>query len=201
MSKSFSISDVPDLTTKQMVEVDREMIEDYRIELIQMMENAGRNLAHLTRTRFLDGDPRGRPVVVLAGGGGRRRGAGRCPAAVETGSNVTVLLGQAAPKMTPVPGHQHDILDRMGVRIVPDAIPSAAPPPAVVLDGLIGYSLVKAPFGRIAELICRRYQRPAWALRARAAWSSRRADIRARRHRPDRLSRPAFTRSKRRPRS
>ena len=60
MPKAFSVSDVPDLTTEQMVEVDRAMIEDYRIELIQMMENAGRNLAHLARTRFLDGDPRGR---------------------------------------------------------------------------------------------------------------------------------------------
>jgi hypothetical protein len=31
-----------------MIEVDRAMIEDYHIDLIQMMENAGRNLAHLT---------------------------------------------------------------------------------------------------------------------------------------------------------
>lgn len=40
--------------TAQMVEVDRAMIEDYRIELIQMMENAGRNLAHLARMRFAE---------------------------------------------------------------------------------------------------------------------------------------------------
>lgn len=39
--------EIPYLTTEQMVEVDRAMIEDYRIELIQMMESAGRNLAHL----------------------------------------------------------------------------------------------------------------------------------------------------------
>ena len=42
---------------EQMIEVDRAMIEDYGIELIQMMENAGRNLAHLARERFLDGNP------------------------------------------------------------------------------------------------------------------------------------------------
>ena len=40
---------VPWLNTDQMIEVDRAMTEDYRIELIQMMENAGRNLAHLAR--------------------------------------------------------------------------------------------------------------------------------------------------------
>jgi hypothetical protein len=33
---------VPDLTTEQMIEVDRAMIEDFHIELIQMMENAWR---------------------------------------------------------------------------------------------------------------------------------------------------------------
>ena len=33
-------SGIPDLTTRQLVEVDRAMIETYRIELIQMMENA-----------------------------------------------------------------------------------------------------------------------------------------------------------------
>ena len=155
MPKAFSVSDVPDLTTEQMVEVDRAMIEDYRIELIQMMENAGRNLAHLARTRFLDGDPRGRPVLALAGGGGNGGGALVAARRLSNwGANVTVVLGQAPSKMTPVPGHQFDILSRMGVRIVADAMPPAAPSPAVVLDGLIGYSLAGAPFGRIAELIC-----------------------------------------------
>ena len=33
--------EIPYLTTEQMIEVDRAMMEDFRIELIQMMENAG----------------------------------------------------------------------------------------------------------------------------------------------------------------
>ena len=154
MSRVFNISGVPNLTTEQMVEVDRLMIEDYRIELIQMMENAGRNLAHLARIRFLDGDPRGRPVVAVAGGGGNGGGALVAIRRLSNwGANVTVVLGQPVQKMTPVPSHQLDILRRMGVRIVVDGIPPANPPPAVVLDGLIGYSLRGAPFGRTAELI------------------------------------------------
>ncbi|RME57360.1 NAD(P)H-hydrate epimerase, partial [Candidatus Parcubacteria bacterium] len=36
---------IPALTTEQMREVDRAMIEDYHIQLIQMMENAGLQLA------------------------------------------------------------------------------------------------------------------------------------------------------------
>ena len=109
---------MPDLTTQQMVEFDRAMIEDYRIELVQMMENAGRNLAHLARTRFLDGDPRRRSVVALAGGGGNG-GGGALVAARRLsnwGAEITVVLGQAPSEMTPVPGHQLDILRRMGVR-------------------------------------------------------------------------------------
>ena len=38
----------PTLTTAQMVKVDRLMVEDYDIELTQMMENTGHYLADLT---------------------------------------------------------------------------------------------------------------------------------------------------------
>jgi len=55
------------VTRDQMVEVDRAMIEDFGIELLQMMENAGRHLVQLTRDRFLAGDARGKEVAVLAG--------------------------------------------------------------------------------------------------------------------------------------
>jgi hypothetical protein len=44
--------DVRALTTDQMREVDRAMIEDFHIELIQMMENAGRSLDELALARF-----------------------------------------------------------------------------------------------------------------------------------------------------
>ena len=61
-----------------MVEVDRAMIEDYGIRLVQMMENAGRNLAHLARLRFLSGEPHAKRVAVLAGVGGNGGGALVC---------------------------------------------------------------------------------------------------------------------------
>src|SRR5258708_26935633 len=69
---------IPYVTTEQMIEVDRAMMEDVHIELIQMMENAGRHLAHLARMRFFDGNPRGKHVVVLAGTGGNGGGALVC---------------------------------------------------------------------------------------------------------------------------
>lgn len=47
--------DIPYITSAQMREIDRLMVEECHIELIQMMENAGRNLARLARSRFLRG--------------------------------------------------------------------------------------------------------------------------------------------------
>src|SRR5215510_15033116 len=70
--------EAPYLTTPQMLEVNRAMIEDFKIELIQMMENAGRNLAHLTRTRFLDLCCAGSASVgacTMPLAGGKRRNA------------------------------------------------------------------------------------------------------------------------------
>ena len=62
-------ADVPYVTAEQMREVDRAMVEDYGIALVQMMENAGRALARVATSRFLRGDARGMRVLVLAGRG------------------------------------------------------------------------------------------------------------------------------------
>src|SRR5207245_4939141 len=59
---------VPAVTAAQMREVDRFMVEDLGVSLLQMMENAGRALAELTRIHL--SGVRRRRVVVLAGRGG-----------------------------------------------------------------------------------------------------------------------------------
>ena len=150
---------VPTVDTEQMIEVDRLMMEDYRIDLVRMMENAGRALAHLARARFLDGDPANRAVVVMAGGGGN--GGGALVAARRLagwGANVVVGLGQDPNAMAPVPAYQLSILQRMGVqgadRVADIPLLSRAGHAAdIILDGLIGYSLRGDPSGTIGELI------------------------------------------------
>lgn len=137
-----------------MIEVDRAMIEDYHIELIQMMENAGRNLAHLARVRFLDGNPVGKRVVVLAGTGGNGGGALVCARRLHNwGARVEVVATQPAEQFTPVPKHQRDILERMRVPLFTAADLGKLDPPALVIDGIIGYSLKGTPVGAAAELI------------------------------------------------
>ncbi|MEP7136259.1 MAG: NAD(P)H-hydrate epimerase [Chloroflexota bacterium] len=143
---------IPTLTTTQMIEVDRAMIEDYHIELIQMMENAGRNFAELAR-RQLRGAVQGHSVVVLCGNG--NNGGGGMTAARRLhnwGAKVTVALTKSADEIRGVPAHQLDILQRMKIPIFESA--SFTPLPVdLILDAVIGYSLSGAPRGAAADLI------------------------------------------------
>lgn len=145
---------VPWLTTEQMVEVDRAMIEDLGIELIQMMENAGRCLAHLARERLLGGDPTGKRVAVLAGTGGNGGGALVCARRlVGWGAEVEVVLSRPDDDFDDVSSHQLAILHKMGVPCNVAHEPDAPRSVDLVIDGLIGYSLRGAPRGAAAELI------------------------------------------------
>jgi len=155
MDIPFYTGEIPYLTTEQMIEVDRAMIEDYRIDLIQMMENAGCNLAHLARARFLGGDPREKPVVVLAGTGNNGGGALVCARRLHNyGAQVQVLITRPDASFKTVPAHQLEILRRMELPITLAGDFPAIEPPALVVDGVIGYSLKGAPRGGAAELIC-----------------------------------------------
>lgn len=144
---------VPHLTTEQMVEVDRAMVEDYGIQLMQMMENAGRNLAHLARVRFLSDDPLGKRVAVLAGVGGNGGGALVCARRLRNwGAKVRTFVARKGADFTGVPEHQLRVLEAMDVSVRVGA------PPAnlefdLIIDGVIGYSLTGAPRDAAADLI------------------------------------------------
>jgi len=145
---------VPYLTTQQMIEVDRAMIEDFHIELIQMMENAGRNLAHLARMRFFDSNPVGKKVVILAGTGGNGGGAMGCARRLHNwGANVQVYLTKPEAKFTPIPAHQLDVLRRMQVSVTQAPAITEVESPDLIVDGIIGYSLKGNPRDTAADLI------------------------------------------------
>jgi NAD(P)H-hydrate epimerase len=148
---------VPALTSVEMAAVDRAAVEDYGIELLQMMENAGRALATLARDRFLDGDPQGETIVVLAGPGGN--GGGAMVAARRLhgwGATVRTVLAQEPDRFAPVPAQQLALLHRLGVEVISSdelmATPEG-PSPDLIIDGVIGYSLQGAPHGGAETLI------------------------------------------------
>ena len=130
------------------------MIEDFKIDLVQMMENAGRNLADLARARFLNGDPQGRKVTVLAGTGGNGGGSLVCARWLHNrGALVTVFAARPGHEFTPVPAHQLEILRRMQVDVSQAGGLDSAERPKLIIDGVIGYSLQGAPRGAAADLI------------------------------------------------
>jgi NAD(P)H-hydrate epimerase len=145
---------MPYLTTEQMVEVDRAMMEDYQIGLIQMMENAGRCLAHLARQRFLDGQPQGKRVTVLAGSGGNGGGALVCARRLHNyGAEVQVYLTKQGDEFSPVAAYQLGILRRMQVPVILAEATGPSSRSDLIIDGVIGYSLHGAPRDGAAILI------------------------------------------------
>ncbi len=152
-------SRVPAIDTNQMMEVDRLMERELAIGLVRMMELAGRHLAHLARLRFLDGDPTGRRVLVLAGGGGNGGGALVAARRLSAwGARVTLFLAQRPGAMRGVPAEQLAIARQMGIPGVDepgraDDLIDARRAADVVIDGLIGYGLREPPRGLAAALI------------------------------------------------
>jgi NAD(P)H-hydrate epimerase len=144
---------LPALSTEQMREVDRLMIEEYQIALPKMMENAGRNLALLAK-RMLDRDIADRPIVVLAGRG--NNGGGGLVAArhlLNWGAWVQVLLTHRPDEFTGVPAGQLRSLEAMGLPIAWAEEGWELPPADLVIDAIIGYGLQGPPTGTAATLI------------------------------------------------
>jgi len=145
---------VPYITSAQMIEVDRAMIEDYQILLVQMMENAGHALAELARQRFLEGNPRGKQVLVIAGNGGN--GGGALVSArrlANYGAEVKILLSKQDIDYVGVPGQQLSIIKQMGLNTHSSHSQMDNGDYDLIIDGLIGYSLLGAPHGTAAEII------------------------------------------------
>lgn len=144
---------LPLLSTDQMREVDRLMIEDYGIVLMQMMENAGRNLADLAQA-MLEDDVMDRPVLILAGRG--NNGGGGLTAArhlSNRGAEVQVITAHPFDRFSGVPEHQLQALLAMGVSITESGDGWELPSADLVIDALIGYGLAGNPRGAVADLV------------------------------------------------
>lgn len=167
---------VPAVTAEEMAAVDRVAVEEFGIDLRQLMEHAGRSLAaevlglardpapavdrgtsarppegRTTAGRLPAGDG---PVAVVAGGGGN--GGGGLVAARHLRNRdvaVTVVLDRDPADLEGVVAHQHAILEAMDVpvRTGPEQVASAAP--AVVVDAVIGYGLDGELRGTAAALV------------------------------------------------
>ncbi len=144
------------ITAHEMREVDRIMMEDLGVDLLQMMEQAGMNLARLSSHLFQGGVPYGKSVLVLAGRGGTGGGAmAGARMLANRGALVRVLLPYPPVTIKGGGAEELAILTKMNIPV--DTFKGAYPVGThdLIIDGLLGYSLDGAPRGSIEKMIGR----------------------------------------------
>jgi NAD(P)H-hydrate epimerase len=145
-----------------MREVDRIATEETGPNLLQMMENAGRNAALQVIDDLGDGWTRAE-IVVLAGPGGNG-GGGICAARhlANRRARVTLVLSDPA-RLSDASRFQHQVYESTPGREVRfEDLDSAAVD--IIVDAVIGYGLRGAPRGMAAEMIAWANDSPAQSL-------------------------------------
>jgi NAD(P)H-hydrate epimerase len=155
-------SAVPAVSAAAMAAVDGLAVDEFRIDILQMMEQAGSHLAELVRSE-LGGDLQGRRVVVAAGPG--NNGGGGLAAArhlANRGASVRVILARPVSRLSEAGRHQLTTLLQMSVDCcvatydAPDEeldreIASAD----AVVDAILGYGGAGTPHDGVLWLVDR----------------------------------------------
>lgn len=141
---AISVLDISAVTSEQMRQVDRIAVDEFGLQLLQMMENAGRALAEVALKLF---HPRAATIVAGPGGNG---GGGLAAARhlVNRGVRTDVCLLQPESEMSAESAAQAGILSAMGVGTLEEV-----GSPDLVVDAIFGYGLNRAPTGRAKSLI------------------------------------------------
>lgn len=153
--------DLPFITGDQMRKVDELMIQYFGISLLQMMENAGRNLAELAVRRFLSNDPIGKRVIVLAGSGGN--GGGGLSAARHihnAGTEVEIVLAAPRTNLSTAAAAQLKICEASEIGIGEFGA-GPLPHADLIIDSVLGYGISGDPRGTAARLIDAANEHPA----------------------------------------
>ncbi len=139
--------EIPAVTKQQMIEVDRVAVEDTGPNLLQMMENAGRNLA-LQVVASLGSNWQKAGIVVLAGNGGNG-GGGICAARHLANRGANVRLGLVSPNRLGLAAkwQRHIYQATRGREVELRDLNESNEPIDIIVDALIGYSLKGAARG------------------------------------------------------
>lgn len=142
---------VPCVSAEEMRELDRIATQETGPSLLQMMENAGRNLASLA-IDLMASRWKAAHVLVLAGGGGNG-GGGICSARHLSNHGVAVSLCIAAPgRLSDAAAAQQKIFaSTFGNQITPSQAVNSKPD--FIIDALIGYGLRRFSSITTTELI------------------------------------------------
>ena len=137
-----------------MADLDRKMIEQYHVDLLMMMENAGKTLA--VQSMRLLGSLTGRRILILAGKG--NNGGGGLAAARHMhnwGAKIQIAMSSPQEESKETTRRQIRILEAMKTRTLEDRDLTGLGQVHLVVDALLGYNQKGDPRGRVAELVQR----------------------------------------------
>jgi NAD(P)H-hydrate epimerase len=139
------------VTADEMRQIDEISVRDFQVNVLMLMENAGRATATLA-TRMLSGKTLGRRIACLVGGG-NNGGDGMVAARhlANWGAEVNVIVGPAKEKIRELPLEQFRILEKMEVPILSREY--SLNRYDLLIDGLIGYGLQGNPRDKIGVMI------------------------------------------------
>jgi NAD(P)H-hydrate epimerase len=139
---------IPSVSREDMIEIDRMMINDIGIDLIMMMENAGRNLA-IKAKKTLNDSVKEKNVAILVGKGNNGGGglvSGRH--LHNWGANAKIIIGD--PNLRDTPRNQLEINKKIGMEVFENVDFTNFD---LIIDSLIGYNLRGNPKEPFASLI------------------------------------------------
>lgn len=136
------------VTADEMRAIDELATDTLGLSLLQMMENAGRNLAeHVLETTS-------GPVLIVAGNGGNGGGGLACARHLRNhGRAVAVQLDRHVEDLTGAAATQSRILESLDVHVSSNVGTDVDCDASVVVDALIGYGLSGPACGMARDLI------------------------------------------------
>jgi NAD(P)H-hydrate epimerase len=139
------------LTAEEMRKMDDITIQEFHVDVLMLMENAGQATAMLAK-QILSGTTFGKRVACLAGGG--NNGGDALVAArhlANWGAKANVILGVPREKVKDVPLRQLHVLEKMGVPILSEEYDLRNYD--LLIDGIFGYGLEGNPRDKMAKMI------------------------------------------------
>jgi hydroxyethylthiazole kinase-like uncharacterized protein yjeF len=142
---------MPVVTGAQMAAVDRAMVEVCGLELLQVMETAGRSIACAVRQLRSCSS-----IAILCGSGGNG-GDGFVAARYLTGwgFDVDCWLTRPTSDYRALAHHQMQVCQKLGIPLHDPSRKIDFSTPELIVDGIFGFGLSAPPAGRAAELIDR----------------------------------------------
>ena len=139
------------LTAEEMRKMDVLTIGEFQVDVLLLMENAGRATASLARKML--GEKTTGKRVACAVGGGNNGGDGMVAARhlSNWGVEIDVIVGTARDRIKEVPMKQLQVLEKTGLPIIFDDYDFRKYD--LLVDGLMGYGLEGNPRDRVASMI------------------------------------------------